>query len=379
MSSNLELNAQQRKIVGAGLTTLALAIIVTAVVALLLVTVRFVNAFEHVFLPLAVAAVAALVVEPWYEWLRDRAHLPPAAALSATFASIAIPLVGALILFGALIVSQVSDLVDQFPEWFRRLTAWFRENQPSISKVLTEHPLGIRIREMLQQPGGLMSNLVQAMFDALRSAGTGAVGALVSMFGWAITPVYMAFFLLMPKPQVDQVSGAVLPFFRAGTREDLAYLAQEFIALIVSFFRGQLIIALIQGVLFAIGFSLAGLQYGVVLGLTLGFLNIIPYLGSILGLAVTLPLAWFQVDGGLHVLLGVVAVFCLVQLIEGYVLTPRIMGDRTGLHPLVIIVAIFFWGSALDGILGMILAIPLTAFLVVAWRLARQKYIRELF
>ena len=73
-----------------------------------------------------------------------------------------------------------------------------------------------------------------------------------------------------------------------------------------------------------------------------------------------------------------IVVFTLVQLIEGYVLTPRIMGDRTGLHPLAIIVAVFFWGSALEGILGMILAIPLTAFLVVFWRLAREKYIGEL-
>ncbi len=72
-------------------------------------------------------------------------------------------------------------------------------------------------------------------------------------------------------------------------------------------------------------------------------------------------------------------VFSIVQMIEGYILTPRIMGDRTGLHPLTIIIAIFFWGSALGGILGMILAIPLTAFLVVLWRLAREKYIGQLF
>ena len=68
----------------------------------------------------------------------------------------------------------------------------------------------------------------------------------------------------------------------------------------------------------------------------------------------------------------------LSQAIEGYFLTPKIMGDRTGLHPVVIIVAIFFWGSALGGIAGMILAIPLTAFLVVFWRLAQEKYVREL-
>jgi predicted PurR-regulated permease PerM len=70
-------------------------------------------------------------------------------------------------------------------------------------------------------------------------------------------------------------------------------------------------------------------------------------------------------------------VFTIVQLIESYFLTPKIMGDKTGLHPMAIIVAIFFWGSALQGILGMILAIPLTAFLVVFWRLAKERYIDE--
>ena len=77
-------------------------------------------------------------------------------------------------------------------------------------------------------------------------------------------------------------------------------------------------------------------------------------------------------------LIQVMIVFAVVQGIEGYVLTPRIMGERTGLHPMAIMVALFFWGTALDGIMGMILAIPLTAFLVVFWRLAKAKYITEI-
>jgi predicted PurR-regulated permease PerM len=130
--------------------------------------------------------------------------------------------------------------------------------------------------------------------------------------------------------------------------------------------------------LFAIGFTLAGLKYGAVIGITLGFLNIVPYLGNIIGLGTALPIAFFQEAGGLGRVAVVLVVFAIVQAIEGYLLTPKIMGDRTGLHPVVIIVAIFFWGSALGGISGMILAIPLTAFLVVFWRLAREKYVQEL-
>ena len=97
-----------------------------------------------------------------------------------------------------------------------------------------------------------------------------------------------------------------------------------------------------------------------------------------LGLAIALPLAFFQADGGLTQLGLVIAVFAVVQMIEGYYLTPKVMGERTGLHPLMIIVALFFWGTAFDGIAGMILAIPLTAFLVVFWRLVKAKYITEI-
>lgn len=146
----------------------------------------------------------------------------------------------------------------------------------------------------------------------------------------------------------------------------------------MAFFRGQIIIAFLQGLLFAIGFTAVGLKYGAVLGFALGFLNVIPYLGSMVGLSITLPLAYFQDGGGLVTLCCVIAVFLVVQSIEGYILTPKIMGDRTGLHPMAIIFAIFFWGTALGGILGMILAIPLTAFLVVFWRLAKENYISEI-
>jgi predicted PurR-regulated permease PerM len=97
-----------------------------------------------------------------------------------------------------------------------------------------------------------------------------------------------------------------------------------------------------------------------------------------LTLAVAIPISLLQEGGGTMTAALVLVVFAIVQLIEGYLLTPKIMGDRTGLSPLVIIVAIFFWGTALDGILGMILAIPLTAFLVVFWRLVKTRYLKEI-
>jgi predicted PurR-regulated permease PerM len=209
------------------------------------------------------------------------------------------------------------------------------------------------------------------------SAGASAFRSVAAAVSWFVLPVYLAFFLMTPPfPRKDWQE--LLPFLKQDTRQDVVYLVREFVNIIVSFFRGQLIVALGQGLLFAIGFALVGLQHGFVIGLLLGFLNIIPYLGSMIGLAISLPLAFFQPDGGAARLGMVVGIFIVVQLIEGYYLTPKVMGERTGLHPLAIVVALFFWGTAFDGIAGMILAIPLTAFLVVFWRLARAKYITEI-
>ena len=108
----------------------------------------------------------------------------------------------------------------------------------------------------------------------------------------------------------------------------------------------------------------------------------VPYVALVSALLMVvffaLPVAYLQPEGGLTLVMITLGVFVAVQLIEGYVLTPRIMGDATGLHPMVIIVAIFFWGTALDGILGMVLAIPLTAFGFVAWQLLRKRYLTPL-
>ena len=168
--------------------------------------------------------------------------------------------------------------------------------------------------------------------------------------------------------------GGHLTFLSPDVRADVVFLVREFVGIVVSFFRGQILIGLIMGVLLALGFSLVGLRFGLFIGLALGILNIVPYLGTIVGLAVALPLAFFQPDGGWALVGLVLLVKILVQAVEGWVLTPKIMGDRTGLHPVAIIFGIFFWGTALGGILGMVFAIPLTAFFVTAWRLAKRKY-----
>ena len=132
-------------------------------------------------------------------------------------------------------------------------------------------------------------------------------------------------------------------------------------------------IGLLYGVILAVGFAVLRIPGGVLIGFIVGLMNIVPYLGTLVGLSLILPIAFLS--GGIWLAVGALIVFCIAQLVESYYLTPKIMGKRTGLHPMIIMVAIFFWGTALDGVLGMVLAVPLTAFFVVFWRLFKTRYL----
>lgn len=373
----IELSSRQQATVATAITILSAVIIVAGIGLVCWLIGAFVNEFSTVFLPLAVAAVAALVFKPFYEWTRTRLRANKIVALLLVFFAVVIPVAGLVFFFGALIADQMTDLVKALPGVWARTVAWIKANSPMVSTFLNENPYAQEIKAGMEGQGaGILSGLGVVGRQAL-SAGAGLVAWVVGLMGWAVFPIYFSFFLMAEPIRTDAFEG-YLPFLKPETRKDIVYLLGEFVNIMVAFFRGQLVIASIQGMLFAIGFSIVGLKYGAVIGITLGFLNIVPYLGNIIGLATALPIAFFQDGGGLGRVAAVLAVFALVQAIEGYFLTPKIMGDRTGLHPVVIIIAIFFWGTALSGISGMILAIPLTAFLVVFWRLAREKYVREL-
>lgn len=374
----MRLSERQQVTVAAAVTILAGVVILAAIGGFFWAVARFLRAFSHVFLPIAVGGVAALVFHPYYLFLRDRLRLPVVVAVAAVFLSVLVPVGAFGWFFGALLVDQAADLVARVPALWDELVARVQQGWPEVKRFFEDNPWGLRLRSALEaQQEALVSGL-QVFGGRAISAGGVVLQAVGTVFAWALLPVYFAFFLVVDVRSFLDRADQLLPFLKPETRDDAVYLVREFVNIIVAFFRGQLVVAFLQGLLFAVGFSLVGLRYGFVIGLVLGLLNIIPYLGSIIGLSIALPLAFFHPEGGPLTLIGVVVVFVVVQLIEGYVLTPKIMGDRTGLHPLVIIVAVFFWGSALGGMFGLILAIPLTAFLVVFWRLAKEKYIPEL-
>lgn len=334
---------------------------------------RLVGHFSHVLWPLAVAVILALILRPMVDEIERRLRGRRILAVILLYGVFVSLVTTVLLIIIPPLASQILDFIAYVPELWTRLVAYVKEIYPHwivmIDRLLANPAVAGAAETVKDQASKLPSFLLPSL-KALKDSAWAVVAFLTHL---AVIPIYLFFFLLS---RADYTKGLPdhLPFLSVSVRDDVVFLIREFISIVVTFFRGQLVIGLIMGGLYAAGFTIVGLRFGLFIGLLMGFLNIVPYLGTIIGLIITVPLALLQDGGGLKLLAVVLLVKVIVQTIEGWILTPKIMGDRTGLHPVTIIVAVFFWGTALDGILGMVLAIPLTAFFVTAWRLLKWKY-----
>lgn len=369
----------QKRVAVAAVTALGL-VALGAVCFLAIILLReFVATFSGVLWPLAVAGILAMLLRPVVELLRQALGISLLNAVLLFYALAITALVAGGYLCFRLFGEQLAVVVASFPAQVKQMLEAVEERFPRVMQVL-EHWIADsqNWREWVNSQFGQFNERLEQMAPALRRSGEGILNFFAFLTRVAIIPVYLFFLLLTKRDFSEDVKSELGSFLKPELREDIAFLLREFVNILVSFFRGQMVIGFIMGVLYAIGFSLIGLKFGALIGFALGFLNIIPYLGTILGLLIALPVAYLQPNGGFELVVFTLLVFTIVQVIESYGLTPRIMGQRTGLHPMVIIIAIFFWGTALNGILGMILAIPLTAFFVVAWRLLKRKYLPNL-
>ncbi len=361
----------QERLIRAAISGIAFSIVIGLALGVLLVLLKFFQVFSGVFMPFATAGILSLLLRPVYLWILERTRMPPVAALVLIFLGLLLPMLFMLYFFGGMLLSQTAQLISGMPETAQNIRELIVKHSPAVENMIEqaggwESVSGwIKPEPILAALGGGINGILSAL------------GGIGSLFSWMVLPVYMVFMIMAPPFHLQQLR-EFLPFLKNDQRDDFLYLLKEFVDIVVVFFRGQLIIAAAQGILMAVGFSIVGLKYGFVLGLTLGLLNLVPYLGNIVGLSVTLPLAYLQPDGGLGMLIGVLIVILITQGVEAYILTPRIMGESTGLHPMAVIFAMFFWGKALGGIFGLVLAIPLTAFAVILWHLLRDKYLPAL-
>lgn len=369
------LTDSQRRIVGSAVTLLAFLGSIALLIAAIFVLGRLLSFFSSVLWPLALAGVLALILRPLVEFLGVRFRMRRLTAVVLLYGLVVLVAGGAFLLLVPPLIAQLIDFIAYLPTLWERASVYVEQHYPEWITLAKKQLANPSVRKIADGLAAESKTLFTHAIPSLRAAFGGVLDVAAFFTHIAIVPVYLFFFLLMRGQPARSLSGH-LPFLRPKVRDDVVFLATEFVSIIESFFRGQILIGLCMGVLLAIGFSIVGLKFGLFIGLLLGILNIVPYLGTILGLAITLPLAFFQPDGGWQLVGLVLLVKGIVQCVESWFLTPKIMGHHTGLHPVVIIVAVFFWGTAFGGVLGMLLAVPLTAFFVTAWRLAKLKYFR---
>jgi predicted PurR-regulated permease PerM len=206
-----------------------------------------------------------------------------------------------------------------------------------------------------------------------------SVGGFLGVFGFllsmVIVPIYLYYFLIESR-NISRSWGNYLPLRASAFKDEVVSALEEINGYLIAFFRGQLVVSLINGTATGLGLVIVGLDFGLLIGLMLCFLGIIPYLGIILCWIPAVIIASVQGGAGTWVPgdpwwvfpLVVTAIFTIVQQVDGLFITPKIVGESVGLHPMTVIVSVFVWSLLMGGLLGAILAVPMTATLKVLLR-----------
>lgn len=226
--------------------------------------------------------------------------------------------------------------------------------------------------------GRMLFEYKGAIFKTLRdwvSAGsTRVLGFLGLVLGMIMVPVYL-FFFLKDSSAIRSHWHDYVPLKASRFKTELVETLQEINGYLISFFRGQVLVAAIDGILVGIALTIFGLPYGFLIGVFMAILGVIPYIGNILCLIPACIIAWLHARGvapfGMSpwAYVGcVVAIFVIVQQINSLVTAPKIVGDSVGLHPLTVIFSMLFWSLVLGGFVGALLAVPMTAAVKVLFR-----------
>jgi len=316
-----------------------------------------------ILLPFVVGAGIAYLLDPLCDWLEDH-------RFSRTWATIFVTLIFFILIVLAfallipLIINQVTEFAMKVPGYVRDLES---KVMPLIIALMAH--LGAsgadEIKEFFSAHVGDAANVTGKFFLRLLS-GVEAAFNLVSIL--VITPV-VAFYLLRDWDRIIELIDGYLPISQRDTiREQVLHVDQ----ILSGFVRGQFLVCLLLGIYYAIGLSVIGLDFGLIVGLGTGLISFVPYFGMLAGVAVGLCLAVVQFDT-YGPILAVAGVFAVGQIVEGNFVTPKLVGERVGLHAVWIIFALMA-GGALFGFLGVLLAVPVAAAIGVMVRFALQRY-----
>ena len=203
----------------------------------------------------------------------------------------------------------------------------------------------------------------EKVWNILKKSIGGFLGVAGFLLSLVMVPIYL-FFLLKERPRIERRWKDYLPLRPSPIKDELADAISEINSYVIAYFRGQLLVCLVDGTLIGSTLTLLGLNFAPLIGLFVVILTMIPYIGIVICWVPAVLIAAFQWGDWTHPLI-VTGIFILIQNLEGMFYAPRIVGQSVGLHPMTVIVSIFVWGLLIGGLLGPILAVPLTATIKV--------------
>ena len=241
---------------------------------------------------------------------------------------------------------------------------------PAATKLPGDENLEENLHKVVS--GDWVSDALPAIARNVWTFLSASLGGFLGFFGFllslVIVPLYL-FYFLTESPHIAKGWASYIPLRKSEFKDEVVSCLTEINGYLIAFFRGQLIVSLINGVATGILLASAGLDFGILIGFGLCFLGIIPYLGIALCWIPAVIIA--SVQGGSWMVssnaawwvfpLIVTGIFAVVQQVDGLFVTPKIVGERVGLHPVTVIFSVFLWSLLLGGLLGAILAVPLTA------------------
>lgn len=325
-----------------------------------LIVIYLLDVLKGVLLPFLVACIIAYILEPAVKWNMRLLHM------RTRFLPVITTLLEACIITGGFFWIIIPYIVSECAEMGEMIRAYAASQiqipyiSENIHQFIRENIDFNRLMNLLSKTEwqSLLKSTLQSSW-AFLSSGVSLIASIVS---WLVVILYVIFIML----DYERIMLSFRQLVPPDHRKRVFRIASDIKSAMNQYFRGQFIIAMLVGILFSIGFVIIGLPMGVILGLFIGILNLVPYLQLIsLPITAILCLVWCAATGGSYwvIFWESMAVYIIVQCIQDLILTPKIMGKAMGLNPAIILLALSVWGSLL-GFMGLIVALPLTTLLL---------------
>ncbi len=318
--------------------------------------------------PFLMAATLAYLGDPFADWLESK-KIPRTFAVVIVFVVLTLVGVVFILMMIPMLKQQVELVANKTPiviNYFQtEALPWLYEKLGTDADALQLTSIEQTLKEQLSSNSGFLANIMKS----LTSSG-------LALFGWlgnlVLIPV-VTFYLLR---DWDDLVARVSRLFPRHVEPVVRKLALECDEVLSAFVRGQLMVMVALGFIYAIGLWIVGLDLALLVGMIAGLASIVPYLGFIIGIVFAIVAGLIQF-GDPQVLIWIALVFGVGQMLEGMVLTPLLVGDKIGLHPVAVIFAILA-GGQLFGFIGVLIALPVAAVIMVLLRHVHDRYVKSL-